>query len=89
MPFTIEIAWTVAWALPMYATPSDTTAGNSISPPIGTAQTVRKGGRRRMNAWLCVRVPVAPYIGHWSSGRYKRTVTFRWVVKSAKTVRVP
>jgi hypothetical protein len=42
LPFTIEIAWTVAAALPMYATPSETTAGRSARPsapprPCGTA----------------------------------------------------
>ena len=77
MPFTIEMARTVAVALPMYATPSETTAGNSIRPPIGTAQTVRNGGRRRMCTWLCVRVPTAPYSGHCRSGRYTRTVSLR------------
>ena len=83
VPFTIEIAWTVAVALPMYATPSETTAGNSISPPIGTAQTVWNGGRSRMCTWLCVRVPTAPYSGHWRSGRYTRTVSLRCAAKSS------
>ena len=44
-PLCIEIACTVPPRLPMYATPSSTTAGNSSSPPSGTAQIVLKGGR--------------------------------------------
>ena len=56
--------------LPRYATPSETTAGNSISEPSPRLQTTRNGGRTRIVGWVCVRASVAPYIGHWERGRY-------------------
>ena len=64
-PFRIEIARTVPWMFPMYATPSETTAGNSISEPRPRLQTTRKGGLTRIARCACVRAGVAPYIGHW------------------------
>jgi hypothetical protein len=60
LPFRIEIARTWPRALPMYAIPFETTAGNSISVPIPRDQTVRKGGRSLMRVCVCVRVGVAP-----------------------------
>jgi hypothetical protein len=55
--------------LAMYATPSDTTAGNSISEPIPRLHTTLNGGRMRMRGWACVLPGVTPYIGHWSVRR--------------------
>jgi hypothetical protein len=51
----------------MYATPSATTAGNSISEPMPFDHTSLNGGRTRMLAWACVRAAPAPYIGHCSA----------------------
>src|SRR3954447_26634478 len=68
LPKRIEIARTVACALPMYATPPSTTAGNSMSDPRPRVQTVRNGGRRRMCDCAWVRDGVAPYTGHWAEG---------------------
>ena len=68
-PVRIERARIEPRALPMYAIPSETTAGNSISVPIPRLQTTRKGGRTRIAAGAWVLAGVAPYIGHCSSGR--------------------
>src|SRR3954447_20410642 len=67
-PKRIEIARTVACALPMYATPLSTTAGNSMSVPRPSVHTVRKGGRSRMCDCACARDGVAPYNGHCVAG---------------------
>ena len=56
LPVRIEIARIVARALPMYATPLSTTAGNSIRPPSPRLQTMRNGGRSRMCVCVCARV---------------------------------
>jgi hypothetical protein len=53
----------------MYATPSDTTAGNSISEPRPRDQATLNGGRIAMCSCACVRSGVAPYIVHWSDLR--------------------
>jgi len=67
----MEIARMDARALPMYATPLSTTAGNSIRLPSPRDHAIRNGGRRRMFACTCVRAASTPYIGHWSAGRYR------------------
>ena len=53
----------------MNATPSETTAGNSIRLPIPRDQAIRNGGRILMLACTCVRAGSTPYIGHCSDGR--------------------
>jgi hypothetical protein len=88
LPKRIEIARTVAWALPMYATPSSTTAGNSIRVPMPSVQTVRKGGRSRMCDCTCARDGVAPYSGHCIAGWYTRIVARRRPNRSCTTRRV-
>ena len=54
--------------------PSETTAGNSTSPPTPRAQIVLNGGRSRIAGCACVRPGVAPYMSHCTDGLYMRTV---------------
>ena len=68
LPSRIETARTVPREFPMYATPSETTAGNSISAPIPRLQTIRNGGRIAMPLRLRA-AGSTPYIGHCSDGR--------------------
>ena len=60
LPERIEIARTVPLALPMYANPLSTTAGNSIRWPRPLLQTSRNGGRSRIFTGAWVRAAVAP-----------------------------
>ncbi len=69
LPERIDTARTTPRRLAMYATPSDTTAGNSISEPMPRLQTTRNGGRSRISGCACVRSGVAPYIVHCCAGR--------------------
>src|SRR6266568_2672934 len=57
--------------------PSETTAGNSTSPPTPRAQIVLNGGRSRIAGCACVRPGVAPYMSHCTDGLYMRTVPQR------------
>ena len=88
VPSRIDSAWMRPWLLPMYATLSETTAGNSISVPRPRLQTTRNGGRTWIPSCDCVRARVAPYIGHWSSGRYTRTTTRRRRWKGMRSSRL-
>ena len=69
LPSLIESALIEPRALPMYATPSATTAGNSISAPRPRDQTIRNGGRTFRAACAWSRCTVAPYTGHCSAWR--------------------
>ena len=67
VPSRIDSALIVPRKLVMYASPSETTAGNSISVPIPRLHTRRNGGRSLICVCACVRVGPTPYIGHWRS----------------------
>src|SRR6266567_1190724 len=73
-PEPTEMAITRPCLLVMYAVPSETTEGNSISPPIRRIHTCLKGGRIRMCCCACVLRATAPYIGHCSLGLYMNRV---------------
>ena len=55
LPPRISIAQMYPRWFEMYATPSETTAGNSTSEPTPRLQTTRNGGRMRMCGCACVR----------------------------------
>jgi hypothetical protein len=65
----IDNALTEPRAFATYATPSETTAGNSMSVPSPRDQTTRNGGRTRIELCACVRLGSAPYIVHCSDRR--------------------
>jgi hypothetical protein len=60
LPLRIEIAVMIPRKLPMYATPSATEAGNSISDLRPRLQTTWNGGRRWMSVCAWVRASSAP-----------------------------
>ena len=64
VPFAIDSPRTLPQALPMKATPSLTTAGNSSKPPSGLLQITRNGGRRWILGWVCVLASLTLNIVH-------------------------
>src|SRR4051812_49642958 len=77
LPLRIFSALIVPRELPMYATPSWTTAGNSISDPSPRDQTTRNGGRTFRLGCARVRRGAAPYIVHCSERREMWIVDLR------------
>ncbi len=78
LPERIETARTTPRALPMNATPLQTTAGNSIRLPIPRDQAIRNGGRMWMFVCAWVRAGVTPYSGHCDAGLKRKSVTHLW-----------